>query len=93
MSLFGGYALKQFQQELSRKLRDRGLFQSTSAPTRSTRTQVDFKKYDEILNAEEAAHRRRVRKANRQNLAWVIVATSLPVLLFVLDFLFFHGRR
>ena len=91
MDLFAGYAFRQFQKELARKIGDRGIFGSFRASGRSAQAPTDPKKYDEFLDEEQALHRRRMRKNNRQNLAWVVACMLMPALLFILGFLFFSG--
>ena len=91
MDLFAGYAFKQFQKELARKIGNRGIFGSARASVRSTQTHVDPKKYGEFLNEEQALRQRRMRKNNRQNLAWVVACMLMPALLFILGYLFFSG--
>ena len=90
MDLLAGQAMKQLRKEATRKLQNRGLFQSTlpkKAP--SGHHSIDTEKYTQFMKEELASRKQRQRKLNRQNLVYVVLGTLLPMLLLILKILFF----
>jgi hypothetical protein len=89
MDLMAGFAFRQLRAEIVRKLQDRGLFQSSPRQVPPSGQNLDLEKYDQFLKEEMVSRQRRQRKLNRQNLVWVVVGMLLPLLLVILQFLFF----
>ncbi len=90
MDLMAGPAMQQLRKEVTRKLYNRGLFQST-LPKRppSGHHSIDTEKYAQFMKEELAWRKKRQRRLNRQNLVYVLLGSLLPMLLLVLKFLFF----
>lgn len=89
MDLLAGQALRQWRAEIVRKLSDRGFFPAAARKAPPSGPPPDPDQYDRFLQEEMASRRRRWRKLDRQNLAWVVAGILLPLLLVALKFLFF----
>ena len=89
MDLLAGLAMKKVREEVNRPLQDHGPFTPSATPGVQRHRRFDAEKYDRFLDEEMAARRRRLRKFNRQTLAWVAVGMLLPVILFILSRLAF----
>ena len=90
MDLMTGQAMRQLRAEITRNLQDRGFFQSKlRRGIPSSNHPLDTEKYNQFMKEERTARKRRQQKLSRQNLAYVIIGTLLPLLLLVLKFLFF----
>ena len=89
MDLLAGLAMKKLREEVNRPLQDHGPFTPSATPGVQHHRRFDAEKYGRFLDEEMAARRRRLRKFNRQTLAWVAVGMLLPVILFILSRLAF----
>ena len=94
MDLLAGLALRKCREEMDRKLSDHGAFQpprkAPPLPSRGLRAQ---KEYDRFLTEEDAANHQRQRTRELQLRALVVLGSLLPVLLIVLNWLFFGRPR
>ncbi len=88
MSLMAGFALRQFKKENKRKIGDRGIF--TTNPQRRKSTHMHSKDSDaaylKFLKEEQDARHIRMKKSDRQRVAFIAVYCSLPVLLFLITY-------
>ena len=89
MDLLAGLAFRRWREEIVRKLDDRGSFPAAARKAPPSRPPSDPERVDRFLQEETAARRRRWRKLDRQNLAWVVAGMFLPLLLVALKLLFF----
>jgi len=88
MSLMAGFALRQFKKERNRKIGDRGIF--TTNPQRRKASHRQSKESDvayvKFLKEEQDARYLRMKKSDRQRIAFTIVYCLLPILLFLIGY-------
>ena len=90
MDALAGYAVRKIREEINRKIQDRGLF-STTLQKRppSGHASINAEKYDRFLQEELALRSKQRRMRDRQTLVWVLLGSLLPLLVLVLQHLFF----
>ena len=84
---FGRYG--QFVREAHRRYEDSVLNPHKPPPGAPKKAVASAKEYDRFLREENAARRRRWKRSSRQTLAMVLVCALLPILIMVLNELFF----
>jgi len=92
MSLMAGFALRQFKKENNRKIGDHGIF--ITNPRHPKSTHIHSKERDaawlKFLKEEQGIQYRRMKKSDRQRVAFTIVYCLLPILLFLLGYWMRH---
>jgi hypothetical protein len=78
-----------FQREAQRPPRESLLARPAPLTVKPGRTLENPRAYESFLREETIVRKRRWKRHSRQTLAWVLACASLPVLILVLDFIFF----
>lgn len=91
MDALAGYAVRKIREEINRKIQDRGLFSTTlqKRPPSGGHASINAEKGDRFLQEELASRSKQRRIRDRQTLVWVLLGSLLPLLVLVLQHLFF----